>query len=53
MWGASQVNSSLATRPDHPASLFEGLAGFGCFVIDVLGGGDEGLFRARMPGAEL
>ncbi len=46
-WGAAQL-PRLEGVPDRPHSLYEGLAGFGCFCLDMLH--PEG---ARMPGAEL
>ena len=47
-FGAEHV-AALEGVPDHPHSLYEGLAGFGCLLCDLLGGQPQ---LARMPGAE-
>lgn len=50
-WGVQHLEE-LEGRPDHPHSLFEGLAGFGVFCLDCMlavsgaGGG-------YVPGCEL
>lgn len=46
-FGAANM-AQLEFVPDRPHSLYEGLAGFGVFCLDMLH--PE---RARMPGAEL
>jgi hypothetical protein len=46
-WGAAYI-ASLERVPDSPHSLYEGLAGFGVFCLDMLQPA-----QARMPGAEL
>jgi hypothetical protein len=46
-WGAAHI-TSLESIPGAPHSLYEGLAGFGAFCLDVMQPA-----QARMPGAEL
>ena len=48
-WGCDHL-AEMEGRPDSPRSLYEGLAGWGCFLMDVLGP-TEG--EARMPGAQV